>query len=120
MSKKKEPENKNVLFKDLVFYIEIYKNGENDIEDAKQLISQHGGKISKFLTKKCTHFVWQNGTTKSLIKAKSPDFKNMHIVTPEWILDSIEKGKISDYEMFKPHNLNSYQESAANSVSSHT
>ncbi|PPQ77576.1 hypothetical protein CVT25_011368 [Psilocybe cyanescens] len=73
--------------------ISIYINGwtSPSVQDLRQLIVQHGGIFQAYLTKKSlvTHIV-----TCSLTPAKIREFKNMKVVHPKWLVESVENRRL--------------------------
>ena len=67
----------------MVFYLEIFSDG-NPMDDAfKSKIEGLGGKLSKRINEKVTHLVWSNGTDKTL--AKTFQHENIKIVSTLWL-----------------------------------
>ncbi|KAF9234509.1 hypothetical protein BU15DRAFT_89977 [Melanogaster broomeanus] len=92
-------EEKSNIFKGL----SVYVNGwtRPSVQDLRKLLIQHGGVFQPYLDKKSlvTHIV-----TCSLTPAKIKEFKQMKVVRPEWLVDSVTAGTLlpwTDY-IFRP------------------
>ncbi|XP_071450494.1 DNA repair protein REV1 [Hetaerina americana] len=70
--------------------VHIYVNGYTvpPAEELKNLITRHGGVYSLFLDSSVTHMV-----TNNLPDSKMKLLKKVLVVSPEWVTDSISKGK---------------------------
>ncbi|KAI0628801.1 hypothetical protein C8Q77DRAFT_1067197 [Trametes polyzona] len=83
--------------------LQIYINGwtEPSVQDLRQMIVQHGGIYHAYLDKKSlvTHII-----TCSLTPAKVREFKQMKVVRPEWLVDSIKAGALLPWQdyIFRP------------------
>ncbi|KAF9569342.1 hypothetical protein CPC08DRAFT_623490, partial [Agrocybe pediades] len=91
-SKGSSSNGKDVL-KDVYVYIDGYLESTTDIE-MKRLVAQAGGQVV-FSESRCTHIVTSRplsgSKTERLLARKSR--KIIHVVKPEWILDSIAIGR---------------------------
>ncbi|KAL5636301.1 hypothetical protein ACGC1H_004949 [Rhizoctonia solani] len=93
------------IFRSLAIYI----TGRTipSLQILRSLIIQHGGQFHAYLDRKemVTHVI-----TSNLTPAKALEFKNMKVVRPEWLLDSIAASKLlpwTDYRWSENHQLNS-------------
>ncbi|KAH9890493.1 DNA repair protein [Cubamyces lactineus] len=83
--------------------LQIYINGwtEPSVQDLREMIIQHGGIFHPYLDKKSlvTHII-----TCSLTPAKIKEFKQMKVVRPEWLVDSIQAGTLLPWQdyVFRP------------------
>ncbi|KAF4614910.1 hypothetical protein D9613_003349 [Agrocybe pediades] len=77
------------IFKGLAIYINGWT--KPSVQDLRQLIVQHGGIFHAYLDKKAmvTHII-----TCSLTPAKIREFKNMKVVRPEWLTESVKEGRL--------------------------
>ncbi|KAG8758172.1 deoxycytidyl transferase [Ceratobasidium sp. 423] len=89
------------IFKSLAIYI----TGRTvpSLQILRSLILQHGGQFHAYLDRKemVTHVV-----TSNITPAKAMEFKNMKVVRPEWLLDSIAANKLlpwTDYRWSENH-----------------
>ncbi|KAG6819804.1 hypothetical protein H0H93_008499 [Arthromyces matolae] len=91
----KETSGGNNIFKGLAIYINGYT--QPSIQDLRKLIVQHGGIFQPYLDKKSivTHIV-----TCSLTGAKMREFRNMKVVTPEWLVESARQGVLLHWRDF--------------------
>ena len=88
------------LFKGLTFYLEIFTDGTADNEVFKKALIEHGGKVSKLLTKNVTHVVWSQGRARTLEKAL--DYESIKIVSSLWLQESFTEMKLADEKAFRP------------------
>ncbi|KAI8974254.1 hypothetical protein BD414DRAFT_424627 [Trametes punicea] len=83
--------------------LQIYINGwtEPSVQDLRQMIVQHGGIYHAYLDKKSlvTHII-----TCSLTPAKIREFKNMKVVRPDWLVESVQAGILLPWQdyIFRP------------------
>ncbi|CAE6479973.1 unnamed protein product [Rhizoctonia solani] len=89
------------IFKSLAIYI----TGRTvpSLQILRSLILQHGGQFHAYLDRKemVTHVI-----TSNLTPAKALEFKNMRVVRPEWLLDSLAANKLlpwTDYRWSENH-----------------
>ncbi|KIJ30316.1 hypothetical protein M422DRAFT_53802 [Sphaerobolus stellatus SS14] len=86
---------KSDLFKGLALHI----NGKTNpsVQELRKIIVQHGGIFIPYLDKKksVTHIIASN-----LTPAKVFEFKNMKVITPRWLLESITAGTILPWRNF--------------------
>ncbi|CAE6504506.1 unnamed protein product [Rhizoctonia solani] len=89
------------IFKSLAIYI----TGRTvpSLQILRLLIIQHGGQFHAYLDRKemVTHII-----TSNITPAKALEFKNMKVVRPEWLLDSITANKLlpwADYRWSENH-----------------
>ncbi|CAE6355618.1 unnamed protein product [Rhizoctonia solani] len=89
------------IFRSLAIYI----TGRTvpSLQVLRSLIIQHGGQFHAYLDRKemVTHVI-----TSNLTPAKAMEFKNMRVVRPEWLLDSITASKLlpwTDYRWSENH-----------------
>ncbi|CAK5269398.1 unnamed protein product [Mycena citricolor] len=79
--------------------VAIHVNGwtSPSVQELKQLIMDHGGIFQPYLDKKSlvTHII-----TCTLTEAKRRDFKNMKIVRPEWLIESVKAGTLLSWRDF--------------------
>ncbi|KAI0046939.1 DNA repair protein [Auriscalpium vulgare] len=87
--------DKSRLFQGLAIYINGWT--EPSIQDLRKLIVDHGGVFQPYLDKKgiVTHII-----TCSLTPAKVQEFKHMKVVTPDWLLNSVEAGVLLPWKHF--------------------
>lgn len=85
--------NDNGVLRSVRIYLSGYLNGTTDIE-MKRIINEAGGQ-TVMVPSQCTHIVtsqWLSGSkTNRLLTAKTRN--NTYVVRPEWIMESIAKGK---------------------------
>ena len=91
------------MFKDLVFYLEIFHEGTSLEDSFKNKIEEYGGKISKRLGNQVTHLIWGEGRLKTLQKAIQ--YENIMIVSTLWLLDCEKEMKRLDEQSYKPAKL---------------
>lgn len=94
-SKKLESQEK---LSDIFRGVAIFVNGytEPSSEDLRLLMLLHGGTYHHYYrSEKTTHVIASN-----LPNAKMMQLKTMRVVTPDWIVKSIEAGKQLDYKNF--------------------
>lgn len=91
------------LLKGLIFYLEVFTNGEAADNFFKKAIAEHGGKISRRLGKHVTHLVWSDGRTKTLTRAL--DYEQIKIVSTLWFKDTLENQKLANEEQYRPSAL---------------
>ncbi|VEU21189.1 DEKNAAC102059 [Brettanomyces naardenensis] len=88
------------IFKDCVIYV----NGKThpDISQLHKMIILHGGRFLAYLGAKgnATHIIAENLTPRKRI-----EFRNYKVVKPEWIVQSIEAGKILPWGDFMLINM---------------
>ncbi|KAF8579478.1 DNA repair protein [Ramaria rubella] len=86
---------KSTLFQGLALYV----NGKTtpSVQELRKLIVKHGGIFHPYLDRKkmVTHIIASN-----LTPSKVLEFKNMRVVTPEWLLESIEAGSVLPWRNF--------------------
>ncbi|TFK20124.1 DNA repair protein [Coprinopsis marcescibilis] len=85
----------NGIFKGLAIYINGWT--QPSVQDLRSLIVQHGGVYQPYLDRKSlvTHII-----TCSLTPAKIREFKNMKVVRPEWLLESVKAGTLLPWRDF--------------------
>lgn len=88
------------LFKDLVFYLDVYTNGESAESYFAASILEHGGKISRRLGKHITHMLWSQGREKVLKKAL--EYENIKIVSTLWFQETLDELKLADEAKHTP------------------
>ena len=76
------------LFKGLVFFLEIYTNGQLADSFFSNTVVDHGGKISRRMGKHITHLVWSEGRHKTLKKAL--ELGNISVISTLWFQESLE------------------------------
>ncbi|KAK2460652.1 hypothetical protein APHAL10511_007122 [Amanita phalloides] len=80
--------------------LSIYINGWTDpsVQDLREMILRNGGIYQPYLDKKSlvTHVI-----TCSLTPAKLREFKNMKVVLPQWIVDSVNQMKLLPWQNYK-------------------
>ncbi|KXN86405.1 DNA repair protein REV1 [Leucoagaricus sp. SymC.cos] len=85
--------NSNGILRSVRVYLSGYSDGTTDIE-MKRIITEAGGQ-AVMVPSQCTHIItsqWLSGSkTHRLLTTKTRN--NPYIVRPEWIFDSIAKGK---------------------------
>ncbi|GMM48251.1 deoxycytidyl transferase [Pichia kluyveri] len=85
----------------------IHVNGRTDpdILQLRKLILLYGGKYVHYLSSKrsVTHIVAEN-----LPPRKRIQFGNCKVVSPKWIMDSIEAKRLLDYSLYRIEKLNDY------------
>ncbi|CAL9731504.1 DNA repair protein Rev1p [Monosporozyma unispora] len=91
---------KSNLFNNCIIYVNGYTKPWNRLKLHKEIVA-HGGTFKQFLTKLSgiTHIIASNLPLKKRIQ-----FQNRKVVTPNWIIDSIEQGKLlpwQDYSLLK-------------------
>ncbi|KAK7033220.1 DNA repair protein [Favolaschia claudopus] len=71
--------------------IAIYVNGwtEPSVQELRSLMVRHGGTFEPYLDK---HSIVTHIITCSLTEAKKKEFKNMKVVYPEWLTESVKAG----------------------------
>ncbi|KAK9712818.1 hypothetical protein K7432_006890 [Basidiobolus ranarum] len=88
-----KPETISKVLKGVVVYIDGYLDLNMSDLDFKKLIQKHGGEVSYTLARrKVTHLICRNlsaSKTQKHFQTKS----KVKVVTPNWIIDSIDKGK---------------------------
>merc|ERR1711892_1006402 len=73
----------------------------NRAEDLRRLISENGGKcVSQ--TRNAGYLVVDQAITPSEVKKLTPRAKKMKLVTQKWLLDSLERRSIQDWNDYKP------------------
>ncbi|CAE6437465.1 unnamed protein product, partial [Rhizoctonia solani] len=97
--------SQSLIFKSLAIYI----TGRTvpSLQILRSLILQHGGQFHAYLDRKemVTHII-----TSNLTPAKALEFKNMRVVRPEWLLDSVTANKLlpwTDYRWSEIHQFGS-------------
>ncbi|KZS98859.1 DNA repair protein [Sistotremastrum niveocremeum HHB9708] len=77
----------------------IYINGrtEPSVQDLRKLIIQHGGEYHAFLDR---HSMITHIITCALTPAKMKEFKQMKVVTPQWLVQSAKEGKLLPWRNF--------------------
>ncbi|OWB73946.1 transferase activity protein [[Candida] boidinii] len=85
--------NPNLKFPKIFENCIIYVNGKTnpDISQLHKMIILHGGKFLHYLQSKgsVTHIIASNLTPR-----KKTEFKNYKVVKPDWIVESVSKGKL--------------------------
>ncbi|KAK9761358.1 deoxycytidyl transferase, partial [Basidiobolus ranarum] len=79
--------------------ITIHINGYTSpsAQEIKQLLFLHGGTFEQYFSRsKVTHVIANN-----LPLAKVESFKNVKVVKPSWLVDSIAEGKILDWRKYR-------------------
>ncbi|KAG2180052.1 hypothetical protein INT43_003839, partial [Umbelopsis isabellina] len=87
------------IFSGLTIHVNGYTRPSH--ADLRRIIASHGGDFQHYLSKsKVTHVVASN-----LTNAKVKEFRAYKVVTPNWIMDSVEAGKLlswQDYRLNSP------------------
>lgn len=102
-------EKDKTLFKNMVFYIEIYHEGKPHDEYFKNKVLEHGGKLSLNFSKNVTHLVWSQGRSKLILKGVE---LNIKIVSPLWLEECLKEMTIADESKFIPAYLDEKQAKA--------
>jgi len=84
----------------LTFYLEIFNNGKPADSFFEKAIVDHGGKVSRRLSKHVTHLVWSEGRTKTLDRAL--ELEDIHIISTLWFQDTLNEMKLADVAKFRP------------------
>ncbi|KAF8528237.1 hypothetical protein BU17DRAFT_38905 [Hysterangium stoloniferum] len=86
---------KSDIFKGLALHV----NGKTNpsVQELRKLIVQHGGTFHPYLDRKkmITHIIATN-----LTPSKVLEFKNMKVVTPEWLLESVKARVLLSWKEF--------------------
>ncbi|CAO3660928.1 unnamed protein product [Umbelopsis vinacea] len=83
------------IFKGLVIYVNGYTRPSHS--DLRKIITAHGGDFQHYLSKsRVTHIVASN-----LTNAKIEEFRLYKVVQPEWIMDSVEAGKLLSWQNYR-------------------
>ncbi|CAL9736988.1 DNA repair protein Rev1p [Monosporozyma servazzii] len=87
---------KSNLFKGCTFYVNGYTKPWNRLKLHKEIVA-HGGSFKQFLSRlnDITHIIASNLTLKKKIQ-----FQNRKVVTPDWIIESINASKIQPWQDF--------------------
>ncbi|KAF9269472.1 DNA repair protein [Marasmius fiardii PR-910] len=90
----KEPQ----IFKGVAIFITGWTNPS--IQELRALLVRHGGIFHAYLDKKglVTHII-----TSSITPAKVREFKNMKVVRPEWLVESVNRGVLLPWTDFMFH-----------------
>lgn len=92
----------------MVFFMEIYRNGECINDCFQNWVKEHGAKVSNFWSSKVTHFVWSGGKLQNISKAAKDSVEKdtpIEIVQPIWISESIKKEKLEPVHEYRPLHL---------------
>ncbi|KIL68526.1 hypothetical protein M378DRAFT_184959 [Amanita muscaria Koide BX008] len=91
-----QPGEDTVLFRGLSIHINGWT--QPSVQELRQLIVQNGGIYLPYLDKKSlvTHVV-----TCTLTPAKAREFKNMKIVLPTWIINSVKEKKLLPWQDYR-------------------
>jgi len=88
------------LFRGMVFYLEIFTEGEAADSFFQKAVMNHGGKLSRRLGKHVTHLVWSQGRAKTLAKAR--EYESIKIISTLWFQETFYEMKLADENKHKP------------------
>ncbi|CDW71530.1 UNKNOWN [Stylonychia lemnae] len=103
-SNRKSQSSRNI-FDGLTFLIEVFEDNLNMYQKIQPIIVENGGIVVRQLAEDTNYFVFQNGRRKVLLKAMN-DWKDVKVVSPQWIDQSISKRELLDHIQFQPVIIN--------------